>query len=119
MKLRLFRRLQALTKQWRSGAVAADAVRTESLAISRHVRASSDGDQLALLAVDSGLVFTCNRTGGRVWQELAARRPPSLIAADISREYGLPEESVHACIDEFVGELRRLGLVSLTGGGGD
>jgi hypothetical protein len=81
-----------------------------SVIISQRVKTSAHADGLVLLAIDSGELFTCNRTGGRIWRDLADRRPPATIASDLTREYGLPAERVRTSVADFVGELLRAGL---------
>jgi hypothetical protein len=80
--------------------------------VSQRVTASRHGDGLVLLAIDSGEVFACNGTGGRIWSELVECRAPAAIAADLGREYHLPGELVLPRVAAFVGELLRLRLVS-------
>ena len=113
MKRGLLHHLRGATRQIGITPKAGDPSKADCglLVISPQVRASAEGDGLALLAIDSGLLFTCNRTGSQVWRGLEARRTPAAIAAEISRELGLPEDRAGACVAGFVGELRRLGLL--------
>jgi hypothetical protein len=90
---------------------------SNALSTGCHVRSSSTDSGLVLLAINTGLLFTCNHTGRQVWEGLAAGQSPVIIAANLSREYGLSKDWMHACVGQFVGELLRLGLVSADAGG--
>jgi len=87
------------------------------LAVSPHVRISSEGDGMTLLDVARGMVFTCNRTGRLIWQGLTSGQSLASIATGLSREYGLPEDQAAQDVTAFVSELRAGGL--LVNGGGN
>lgn len=64
----------------------------------------------------SGLVFTSNRIGARIWQGVLDRECVQTIATRISREHGAPREQVFQDTAEFVAELETLGFLSRRAG---
>jgi len=82
------------------------------VAISPEVRASAHEDGLALLHIQTGRVFLCNRIGSRIWQSLAKGLSADAIAEQISRECGVTRDLVARHTAEFLFELERRGLVS-------
>ena len=81
------------------------------LAISPEVRASAHEDGLALLHIQTGRVFLCNRTGSRIWQSVADGLSLDAISEQISRECGVTRDLVVQHTAEFLFELERRGLV--------
>src|SRR5260370_27825770 len=85
-----------------------------ALRVSPHVRASVHDDGLALLHIQRGQVFLCNRTGSRIWQGLSEGREPEDVADEISRHYGVRRQVARQHAGSFVGELERRGLITRT-----
>ena len=82
-----------------------------ALAISSEVRASAHEDGLALLHIQTGRVFLCNRTGSRIWQSIAKGLSANDISEQISRECGVARDLVAQHTAAFLFELERRGLV--------
>ncbi len=80
--------------------------------ISPEVRSSAHEDGLALLHIQTGRVFLCNRIGSRIWQSLAKGLSADAIAEQISRECGVARDLVAQHTYSFLVELERRGLVS-------
>lgn len=83
-----------------------------TVAISPEVRASAHEDGLALLHIQTGRVFLCNRIGSRIWQSLAKGLSADAIVEQISRECGVARDLVAQHTSSFLAELERRGLVS-------
>jgi hypothetical protein len=84
----------------------------EVLIVPSGVRASLEGDNLVFLHIGKGLVYKSNLTGTRIWRGLMKRQPPRLIAEQLSKEYGVPQEQVERHVTDFVADLRQHGLIA-------
>jgi hypothetical protein len=80
--------------------------------ISADARVSLDQNGAVFLNSRSGVVFTSNRAGARIWQGLLDREGVEAIAARISREEGAPHDLVRRDTAEFVAELETQGFLS-------
>ena len=80
--------------------------------ISPDARASLDQAGIVFLHVGSGAVFSSNGIGARVWRGLRDHDSLETIAADISREYGVPREQVQQDAAGFVADLEAKGLLA-------
>lgn len=87
-----------------------------ALCVSPFVRVSVHDDGLALLHIQSGKVFLCNRIGSRIWQGLSVGCTPEDVADQISRQYGVGRDIAEKDTFSFVGELERRGLMTRTAG---
>jgi hypothetical protein len=83
-----------------------------SSVISPDARVSLDHNGAVFLHVRSGIVFTSNRIGARIWQGLRDREGVETIATRISRENGAPHDLVRQDTAEFVAELHAQGFLS-------
>ena len=81
------------------------------LHVANGVRSSVSENGLVLLHISSGLVFTANQTGARIWSEIAQGTCPDLVGRGLSQEYGLPVEQTTQDVTRFVGELVAQGLL--------
>jgi len=81
-------------------------------AVSSEVRSVVDGGSLVLLHVGKGLVFKSNPTGALIWQGLVDRRSPRRIAAELSREFAVPQEVVENDVKQFIADLISHGLLA-------
>ncbi len=97
----------------RAGRSSADG--PEVLIVPSEVRASVEGDNLVFLHIGKGLVYKSNLTGTRIWKGLMNRQPPRLIAEQLSKEYGVPQEQVERHVTDFVADLRQHGLIAVQG----
>lgn len=82
------------------------------LAISPDARASLDHSGIVFLHVGSGMVFSSNCIGARIWRGLRDHASLETIAADISGEYGVPREQVRQDAAGFVADLEAKGLLA-------
>jgi hypothetical protein len=82
------------------------------IAISSDARVSLGQNGAVFLHARSGIVFTSNRVGARIWQGLLDREGVEAIAAKISREAGVPHDLVRRDTAEFVAELETQGFLS-------
>lgn len=76
------------------------------------VVASIHDEGLVLLHTEKGRVFVANRTGTRIWQGLERRLPVDALAAEISREYQIAQETAREHTVRFLAELLRQGLIT-------
>lgn len=81
------------------------------LAISPEVRESAHEDGLALLDIQTGRVFLCNRIGSRIWRSIAEGVSAAAISDQISRDCGVARDPVAQHTAAFLIELERHGLV--------
>jgi len=75
-------------------------------------RASIHPDGAVFLNVGSGVIFKSNRVGSRIWQGLQNRETPAEMAAQISREYGVPEEQAAEDTAHFLAQLETEGFLA-------
>ena len=85
--------------------------------ISPHAQVSADQNGAVFLHACSGVVFTSNRIGARIWQGLRDGEGMEAIAASISRENGVRQDLVRQDAAEFVRELEIHGFLSRRVGG--
>lgn len=85
---------------------------TGAYALSPEGRATIDQNGAAFLHIRRGVVFASNHIGARIWQGLAGRRSPEQIAAELSREFGVPQEQVARDTAEFIADLVAQGFVT-------
>ncbi len=59
-------------------------------------------------------VYTLNRTGARLWQQLECEASATTLATKLQKEYtGLTLESAQRDVDHFLAEMVALGLVAV------
>jgi len=89
---------------------------------SRCFRVSPDGrtsihpDGAVFLHVDRGVIFKSNRVGSRIWQGIQNHESPACIAAQISREYAVPEQQASEDTARFLTQLEAEGFLIRTTG---
>ena len=84
----------------------------DPIAISSDARVSLDQNGAVFLNARSGIVFTSNHIGARIWQGLLDREGVEAIATRSSRDAGMPHDLVRRDTAEFVAELETQGLLS-------
>jgi hypothetical protein len=82
------------------------------IAISSDARVSLGENGAVFLHARSGIVFTSNHVGARIWQGLLDREGVEAMALRISREAGVPHDLVRRDTAEFVAELETHGFLS-------
>jgi hypothetical protein len=82
------------------------------IVISPDAKVSLDPNGAAFLHARSGVLFTSNRVGARIWQGLMERESVEAIAARISREYVIERDQTRRDTLEFVAELETRGFLS-------
>jgi len=82
-----------------------------AIVISSDARVSLVRDGAVFLHSRSGIVFTSNHIGARIWQGLLDREGVEAIVARISREAGIPHDLVRRDTQDFVGELETQGFL--------
>ena len=97
--------LRRLVQRFAGKSVPQNTTGDRILAISPEVRASAHEDGLALLHIQTGRVFLCNRTGSRIWQSVADGLSLDAISEQISLECGVTRDLVVQHTAEFVFEL--------------
>jgi hypothetical protein len=80
--------------------------------ISSDARVSLDENGAVFLHARSGIVFTSNRIGARIWQGLLDREGVEAIASRISQEACMPHDLVRRDTAEFIAELETQGFLS-------
>jgi hypothetical protein len=71
------------------------------------IAASVHDNGVVFLHLARGYLFASNRVGAAMWQGLEQRIAPSKIAAQVSREYGIPYEVAYEHLQEFIADLAR------------
>jgi hypothetical protein len=84
----------------------------EGILISPDAKVSFDPNGAAFLHARSGVLFTSNRIGARIWQALLERESVETIAARISRENDIEHDRARQDTVEFVAELETHGFLS-------
>ena len=85
---------------------------TSSLTILPAGRASLNPDGVVFLNVASGVVFKSNRVGSRIWEGVQKQQNPAAIAAQISREYCIPNEQASEDTATFLAQLEAEGFLA-------
>jgi hypothetical protein len=84
----------------------------DPLVISSDARVSLVPNGAVFLHARSGVVFTSNHIGARIWQGLLDREGVETIAARISQEAGVWLDEVRQDTVEFVADLEAQGFLS-------
>ncbi|HYL73916.1 MAG TPA: PqqD family protein [Bryobacteraceae bacterium] len=87
----------------------------DSFTVASGVQASVHDDGVVLLHIPTGKVFQANHTGARIWQHLSSGMQPGVIATEISRHYGVPQDLATRDIASFLTALEQHGFVTRTG----
>jgi len=82
------------------------------IVISSDARVSLEHNGAVFLHAHSGIVFTSNHVGARIWQGLLDRESVETIAASISKAAGVCHDQVRQDTAEFVAELETQGFLS-------
>ena len=67
--------------------------------------------ELVLLDPESGMYFTLDEVGARVWELADGRATVAVIADALAAEFDAPLETIIADLLELLGELEESGLV--------
>ncbi|MGH9892303.1 MAG: PqqD family protein [bacterium] len=67
--------------------------------------------EAVLLNLNTGVYFTLNEVGTRIWQLIEQRRNPSQIRQTLLEEYNVQREVIDADLNELLSELASRGLV--------
>jgi hypothetical protein len=100
---------------WKRGRLKPERRRTSDdspIVISSDARVSLEQNGAVFLHAHSGVVFTSNRFGARIWQGLLDRESVETIAASISKAAGVCHDQVRRDTAEFVAELETQGFLS-------
>ena len=81
--------------------------------ISRSTRLTSSVDGGILLDVQKGVMFSLNPVGTRIIELLREPQDSLSLAAKISQEFGVSEETVRGDVEEFLATLEKQGLLAL------
>jgi hypothetical protein len=81
------------------------------IVISSDARVSLEGNGAVFLHAHSGIVFTSNRIGARIWQGLLDRESVEAISASISKAANVCHDQVRQDTAEFVAELETQGFL--------
>ena len=84
----------------------------QPIVISADARVSLDQQGAVFLNSRSGIVFSSNHIGARIWKGLLDREGVETIAARISQEAGARLELVRQDTAEFIAELETHGFLS-------
>ena len=75
------------------------------------VKASVHPDGVVLIHLGRGTVFSANRVGAIIWNGAAERWSLDRVAASISSEFHIPEQTVQKDAVEFLEQLAAEGLL--------
>ena len=79
----------------------------------QHVRANVTADNLIVLDLVKGQIFTANSIGSRIWRGLfVENQPEEQLADDIAKEWETKPEIVAKDIEKFLVQLKQQGLVA-------
>jgi hypothetical protein len=84
----------------------------DGMRIAPGVRASPHEEGATLFHTHTGLVFSCDRVGARIWAGLASGRSIDAISGDIATAYGVERERARSDAEAFVRALASNGLVA-------
>jgi hypothetical protein len=78
-----------------------------------HVRVNVTDDNLIVLDLVKGQIFTANMIGSRIWRGLFVdNQPEERLVEVIATEFGTTHEVVAKDVEKFVVQLRQQGLVA-------
>ncbi|SPE42909.1 hypothetical protein SBA3_710018 [Candidatus Sulfopaludibacter sp. SbA3] len=80
--------------------------------ISPDARVSLDRDGAVFLHARTGVVFTSNRIGARIWQGLQHRESVETMALQISQDHGVQCDRVRQDTTSFITALETQGFLS-------
>jgi len=79
----------------------------------QHVRANVTADNLIVLDLVKGQIFTANTVGSRIWRGLFLdNQSEEQLVENIAREWGTAPEIVAKDVGRFVVQLKQQGLVA-------
>jgi hypothetical protein len=79
----------------------------------QHVRANLTDDNLIVLDLVKGQIFTANTIGSRIWRGLFVdNQPQEKVIEVIATEFGTTVETVAKDFEKFVVQLQQRGLVA-------
>jgi hypothetical protein len=77
-----------------------------------NVRMAANDDGAVLLNLDSGLIFSLNGVGARIWGMLENRMTPELMVISLEREFGISQQQLSGDLEAFLRDLEARELVS-------
>jgi hypothetical protein len=80
-------------------------------ALSAGVRSTKNEDGGIVLDIDRGQMFRLNPVGALILESVGKGYPETEIAKEISRQYGISEETAVADVREFLASLEKHELV--------
>ena len=104
--------INCFARVWNWGRLAPVTSEDDPIVISSNARVSLDQNGAVFLNARSGIVFTSNHIGARIWQGLLNREGLEAMAVRISQEAGAPHDLVRRDTAEFVAELEAQGFLS-------
>ena len=66
------------------------------------------------MSVESGKFFSMNATGSAIWSLLEAPGTAAQLKAQLTDRYAVDQETCRAEVDQFLEQLLRYGLVTLS-----
>jgi hypothetical protein len=76
------------------------------------VRVSIHDSGAVFFHLPTGHLFASNLTGARIWEGLVRNQDVASIAADLSRDFGIPSETARDHTTQFLDELARRDLLA-------
>jgi hypothetical protein len=70
------------------------------------------GDEVLLMRNDNGEFFSLPQTAATIWRLIDGERDRAALVAAAAREHGVADADIQADVDEFLAELRELGLIA-------
>lgn len=80
-----------------------------------HVLCRDLGDEVVLLDLRSGIYFSLDAVGSRIWRLLRRPQPLAAVVGTLLEEYDVTEARCAADVVRLVTQLRDRGLVALDG----
>ncbi|HYC95812.1 MAG TPA: HPr-rel-A system PqqD family peptide chaperone [Sphingomicrobium sp.] len=69
-------------------------------------------DEIVVMRLDSGDFYSLSGSAAAIWRLIDGTRDRATLIADLKAEYDADEASIESDVDEFLAELREMGLIA-------
>jgi len=69
-------------------------------------------DEVVVMRVDNGDFFSLSGTAAAAWRLIDGTRDRAALLASLAAEFGTDEVEIAADVDEFLAQLKELGLIA-------
>lgn len=71
-------------------------------------------DEIVVMRLDNGEFFSLSGTAAATWRLIDGTRDRAALISALASEYGTNEVEISADVDDFLVQLRELGLIAAT-----